>query len=120
MANTTDKGPRRLTNTALNRSRRWHYTSADTDARPVREQHPVIAQYTRRLARIAANNAQWKEWEDELAAELPVVNQVRCGGVYCDSCALRDHPDDCDGYRLFLDSEGERLAPQDYKCNGIH
>ncbi len=97
-----------LDETVITNSQQWQ----------AREEHPVITQYTRRLARIAANNEQWEKWENENPTESPTVNRVQCGEAYCDTCALRDHSDDCDAYNAFLESEGERLAPKDYVCNG--
>lgn len=48
----------------------------------------------------------------------PVVHSshAQCGGVHCDECKMT--PEDCDEYRDFLASDGARLAPQAYKCNG--
>jgi len=57
--------------------------------------------------------------EDEIDKGVPMVNNARCGDAYCDECVFIDRPADCDDYNVFLYFEGERLAPEDYKCNGV-
>ena len=60
-----------------------------------------------------------------LSAENPDVialdvRTVACGAGSCIDCPMADHPEECEGFVQFLQPEGERLAPSDYKCNGVY
>lgn len=60
--------------------------------------------------RAIAAHRQKSQFDNALVS--PVINQTRCGGVYCADCELNYNR--WDGHNAFLDSEGERSPLDDY------
>lgn len=55
----------------------------------------------------------------EIQTAIPTAPAPACGAGNCDGCPINNE-DDCVGYMEFLETEGKRLAPEDYICNGVY